>query len=155
MRFVCKSLQTGQSRFAMLAVLGLLVMALVGCKGIDPSKSPSASFAVDIPVKTAFDRAVAQTKFCLVTEDRFPMTAEIAPDGQSAFVRVNMTMAGTLLSDVRIAALPGERSQVDVQMWGVNVWDMTAVDAMKAAIEFGVPSCVNYFPSATQVRPRR
>ena len=143
------------TRFATLVLLVALVLLLAGCKGIDPGKSPSASFAVDIPVKTAFDRAVAQTKFCLVTEDRFPMTAEIAPDGQSAFVRVNMTMAGTLLSDVRIAALPGERSQVDVQMWGVNVWDMTAVDAMKAAIEFGVPSCVNYFPSTTQTRPRR
>lgn len=144
-----------QTNWIRLSALVIASVALAGCTGIVPGKSPSASFAVDVPVKTAFDRAVAQTEYCLVTEDRFPMTAEIAADGQSAFVRVNMTMAGTLLSDVRITALPGERSQVDVQMWGVNVWDMTAVDAMKAAIEFGVPSCVNYFPSATPPGSRR
>lgn len=132
-----------------LMVLTGVVSLLVACKGIDPAKSPSKTFEVDMPVKTAYERAIAQTKMCLVTADRFPMTAQIDPDEQFAFVRVNMTLTDTLLSNVRIVAVSPEKSRVSVQMWGVDVWDMTAVDAMQAAIEFGVPSCVNYFPSVT------
>ncbi len=138
-----------RANFMQIFALCVLAVALVGCKGIVPGQSPSRTFEVDISVKTAFERAIAQTQYCLVTEDRFPMTAEMTPDERSAFVRVNMNLAGTLLSEVRISALSPQRSQVDVLMWGVNVWDMTAVDAMQAAIEFGVPSCVNYFPTAT------
>ncbi len=135
---------------ARVLLLGLVILTLAACKGINPASSPSRSFEVDLDVRTAFDRAVQQSEFCLVTKDRFPITAQIAPDGQSALVRVNMTLTDTLLSEVRIQALSAQRSRVDVLMWGVDVWDMTAVDAMKAAIEFGVPSCVNYFPTEQQ-----
>ena len=131
-------------------LLGLVVVTLAACKGINPATSPSGSFEVDADVRTAFDRAVEQAEYCLVTKDRFPITAQIAPDGQSALVRVNMTMTDTLLAEVRIQAISAQRSRVDVLMWGVDVWDMTAVDAMKAAIEFGVPGCVNYFPTVQQ-----
>lgn len=130
-----------------IMVLGLFVALLASCKGIDPAKSPSKTFEVDVPVKTAYERAIAQSEMCLVTQDRFPLTAQIDPDQQFAFVRVNMTMTDTLLSNVRIVAQSPTKSRVSVQMWGVDVWSMTAVDAMQAAIEFGVPSCVNYFPS--------
>jgi hypothetical protein len=135
------------------ALLALSTM-LMACAGIESGKSPGKSFEVDIPVETAYERAIEQTKMCLVTVDRFPMTAEIAADKQTAFVRVNMSMTNTLLSDVRISAESTDRSRVRVQMWGVDVWDMTAVDAMQAAIEFGVPSCVNYFPTNTPKKKR-
>ena len=122
-------------------------LLLVGCSGINPATSPSKTFEVDVPVKTAYERTLAQSKLCLVTKDDFPITSEINDDGSFAFVRVNMNMTDTLLSNVRIVAQSPSRSRVSVQMWGVDVWDMTAIDAMQAAIEFGVPSCVNYFPS--------
>jgi hypothetical protein len=127
--------------------LVLMVLVLVACKGIDPATAPSRSFEVDLDVRTAFDRAVEQSEYCLVTDDRFPITAQIDPNAQSAFVRVNMTLSGTLLSDVRIQAITPERSRIDILMWGVDIWDMTAVDAMQAAIQFGVPACINYFPT--------
>lgn len=130
-------------------VLIALMSLLAACKGIDPAKSPSKTFEVDVPVKTAYERAIAQSKMCLVTEDRFPLTSAISPDEKFATVRVNMSMTDTLLASVRIVAESATRSRVSVQMWGVDVWDMTAVDAMQAAIEFGVPSCINYFPSQT------
>jgi hypothetical protein len=127
-----------------------LLSLLAACQGIDPGKSPSKTFEVDVPVKTAYERAIAQSKMCLVTEDRFPLTSQIDSDEKFAVVRVNMVATDTLVSNVRIVAESPTKSRVSVQMWGVNVWDMTAVDAMQAAIEFGVPSCINYFPTQTK-----
>lgn len=134
-----------------LGMVAMLVatVGLAACKGIDPGKSPSKTFEVNVPVKTAYERAVAQSEMCLVTEDRFPLTSQLDPDNQFAFVRVNMSMTDTLLSNVRIVAQSPQTSRVSIQMWGVDPWNMTAVDAMQAAIEFGVPSCINYFPSQT------
>ena len=125
-----------------------VALLLAGCAGGTSNNSPAKTFEVDVPVKIAYERALAQTKMCLVTKDDFPLTSQIDADEAFAFVRVNMTMTDTLLSNVRIVAQSPARSRVSVQMWGVDVWDMSAVDAMQAAIEFGVPSCVNYFPSA-------
>ena len=130
------------------AVAGIgCALLLAGCSGINPSTSPAKTFEVDVPVKRAYERALAQSKMCLVTKDNFPITSEVQEDGSFAFVRVNMNMTDTLLSNVRIVAKSPSRSRVSVQMWGVDVWNTTAIDAMQAAIEFGVPSCVNYFPS--------
>ena len=140
-------LTTGRSISRGLLGVGVALL-LAGCAGINSAKSPAQTFEVDVPVKTAYERALAQTKMCLVTKDDFPLTSQIDADEAFAFVRVNMTMTDTLLSNVRIVAQSPSRSRVSVQMWGVDVWDMSAVDAMQAAIEFGVPSCVNYFPSA-------
>ena len=125
-------------------------LVLAGCSGINPATSPAKTFEVDVPVKAAYERALAQSKMCLVTKDNFPITSELQEDGSFAFVRVNMNMTDTLLSNVRIVAKSPSRSRVSVQMWGVDVWNMTAVDAMQAAIEFGVPSCVNYFPAKSK-----
>jgi hypothetical protein len=137
---------------------GLLALStgllLAGCQGVTPGKSPSVEFVVPISVKSAYSRAVEQSKYCLVTYDRFPLTATLAPDEQSASVRVNMNLTGTLLSDVQIRAQGPSQSQVTVTMWGVDVWDATAVAAMRAAIEFGVPSCTNYFPSPDPKKKR-
>lgn len=132
------------------AALLAAALVLVACKGIDPAKSPGKTFEVNVPVKTAYERAIAQSEMCLVTEDRFPMTTQLDPAGQFALVRVNMSMTNTLLSNVRIVAQSPSQSRVSIQMWGVDPWNMTAVDAMQAAIEFGVPSCINYFPSQAE-----
>lgn len=142
------------SRLVGLGALMATASLLVACKGIDPAKSPGKTFEVDVPVKTAYERAIAQSKMCLVTEDRFPMTTQLDSAGEFALVRVNMSMTDTLLSNVRIVAAAPSRSRVSIQMWGVDPWNMTAVDAMQAAIEFGVPSCVNYFPSETEKKRR-
>lgn len=147
MRSLLSHQQGSMGRTFALATIITMATMLISCAGIDPAKSPSKTFVVDIPVKTAYERAVAQSKMCLVTEDRFPLTSQIDPDEKFAFVRVNMSMTDTLLSNVRIVAESAAKSRVSVQMWGVDVWNMTAVDAMQAAIEFGVPSCVNYFPT--------
>lgn len=130
----------------MLCLLGMS-MLLAGCSSFGPKTQPTKTFEVNVPLKQVYERTLEQTKMCLVTRDNFPITSQIDAAQSFAFVRVNMTFTDRVLSNVRIIEQGPSRSRVTVQMWGVDVWNMTAVDAMQAAIEFGVPSCVNYFPS--------
>lgn len=123
------------------------IPVLVGCTGAVVGQTPSAKFEVPVPIQVAYDRALAQTKYCLVTEDEFPVTAKVANDQQTANITVRMSISGTRLADMSMQAVDASKTNVLVNMWGVNVWDQAAVDAMKAAIEFGVPSCTNYFPT--------
>lgn len=142
----------------MFSLTALLALTLVvsACQGVKPGKTPWKEFVVNVPVKTAYERALEQAKFCLVTQDRMPLSSRLATDGKSAFVRVTMRMTETLLADVKIRAFEGNKSIVLVEMWGVDVWNTTAIDAMQAAIEFGVPSCVNYFPTQTfETNPKK
>lgn len=137
-------------------VVTFMFGTLVACTGIKPGKSPWKEFVVDVPVKTAYERAIEQTKYCLVTKDRLPLTTGIAADQKSAFVKLNLQMAKTLVVDIKIKATPDNRSLVLVEMWGVDIWNATAIDAMQAAIQFGVPSCVNYFPTQdSQSNPKK
>lgn len=132
--------------FIKAMVLGsALVMA--GCAGVVVGKTPSTTFDVPISVETAYDRTVAQAKYCLLTKDNFPLTAQISPDRQSANVNVRMSVTGTLLAEIELSALGTEQTKVLISMWGVDIWDQSAIDAMKAAIQFGVPSCTDYFPT--------
>lgn len=133
---------------SLIRVTGLLcVLALAGCAGITPGKSPSVEFTVPLTVKQTYDRAMAQTQYCLVTNDQFPVKADIAADGQQAQIEVLMTFTSEVMARVNMQAQSASSTRVNVQMWGESVWDQSAVDAMQAAIQFGVPSCTNYFPS--------
>ncbi|MFO7746817.1 MAG: hypothetical protein R6V42_03305 [Orrella sp.] len=131
------------------------VIALAGCTGAVVGETPSAEFVVPISLEEAYERALAQTNYCLVTEDKFPVTAKIADDQKSANITVRMSMSGTRLADMSMQAIDTKKTDVLVNMWGVNVWDQTAVDAMKAAIEFGVTSCTNYFPTSPTPSQKR
>jgi hypothetical protein len=59
-----------------------------------------------------------------------------------------MSMTGTLLADIELASIGADKTNVSISMWGVDVWDQAAINAMKSAIQFGVPSCTDYFPTA-------
>jgi hypothetical protein len=156
-RVMSQILHRGTRRLLTGVAGALCCLFLVACSGIKPGKSPWKEFVVDAPVKTAYERAIDQTKQCLISNDpvpitnpeKMPMTTYLAADERSASIKVNMILTGTLLVNIQITALEGDRSRVLVEMWGVNIWDMQAIDAMEAAIKFGVPSCINYFPSAT------
>lgn len=141
-------------RQAVALLLGSSAL-LAGCQGVQPGKSPSDDFVVSTSIEQVYARAIEQSRYCLVTEDRFPLTASLAADKQSGSVRVNMTLTGTLLSEVTMRADGPNQTRVTVRMWGVDVWDANAISAMRAAIEFGVPSCTNYFPSAADIKKRR
>ena len=123
------------------------VLVMTGCAGVVVGKTPATTFDVPINIQTAYDRTIAQAKYCLVTKDDFPLSAQMSADRQSANVNVRMSMTGTLLADIELASLGAEKTNVSVSMWGVDTWDQAAIDAMKAAIQFGVPSCTDYFPT--------
>ena len=130
-------------------------LALAGCSGIEPGKSPSTQFTVPLTLQDTYDRAMAQTRYCLVTEDRLPTSGGVAANGQSAQIQVLLQLTRAVVAQVDMKALNAQSTQVDVLMWGVNVWDQTAADAMRAAIEYGVPSCTNYFPTSKSERKKR
>lgn len=131
------------------------ILVLVGCKGAVVGQTPTARFDVPITLEVAYKRALAQTNYCLVTSDNFPVTAQIADDQQSARINVRMSMTGTQLANMSLRAIEPNKTNVLVNMWGVDVWDQTAVDAMQAAIEFGVTSCINYFPPVPEPGRKR
>lgn len=131
------------------------VLLVAGCAGVVVGQTPLTTFDVPISIQTAYDRTVAQAKYCLVTKDNFPLTAQMSADQQSAIVNVRMSMTGTLLADIEMYAISAQKTNVSISMWGVNVWDQAAIDAMKAAIEFGVPSCTDYFPAISPAKPNR
>lgn len=131
------------------------VLLVAGCAGVVVGKTPLTTFDVPISIQTAYDRTVAQAKYCLVTKDNFPLTAQMSADQLSASVNVRMSMTGTLLADIEMYAISAQKTNLSISMWGVNVWDQAAIDAMKAAIEFGVPSCTDYFPAILPSKSNR
>lgn len=126
-------------------------LALAGCAGVSDSREPSAAFTVPISVQEAYDRAMVQANYCLLSDDSAPIESEMAPDGQWAHIQLPMRFTGTVTARVDMKALAPEETEVEVRMWNVSIWDQTAADAMEAAIRFGVPGCINYFPG-TQPR---
>lgn len=140
--------------FIKVMVLGS-VLVLVGCAGVVVGKTPSTTFDVPISIQTAYDRTIAQAKYCLLTKDNFPLTAQISPDRQSANVIVRMSVTNTLLAEIDLNAISAEKTNVLISMWGVDIWDQAAIGAMKAAIQFGVPSCTDYFPPAQPSKSNR
>ena len=133
--------------FIKAMVLGS-ALVIAGCAGVVVGKTPSTTFDVPISIQLAYDRTIAQAKYCLVTKDDFPLTAQMSADRQSASVNVRMSMTGTLLADIELASIGADKTNVSISMWGVDVWDQAAINAMKSAIQFGVPSCTDYFPTA-------
>jgi hypothetical protein len=130
-------------------------LVLSGCAGVVVGKTPSTTFDVPINVQTAYDRTIVQAKYCLLTKDNFPLTAQISPDQQSANVNVRMSVSGTLLAEIELNAIGAEKTNVLISMWGVDIWDQAAINAMKAAIQFGVPSCTDYFPTTPPPKRNR
>jgi len=140
--------------FVKAMVLGSVLM-MAGCAGVVVGKTPSTAFDVPINVQTAYDRTIAQAKYCLLTKDNFPLTAQISPDRQSANVNVRMSVTGTLLAEIELNAIGPDKTNVSISMWGVDIWDQSAIDAMKAAIQFGVSSCTDYFPTTQPPKRNR
>lgn len=121
-------------------------LTLAGCAGVSSNQAPSVQFNVPLTVEQVFERAMAQTKYCLATDDSASIVSKMADDKRSAQIQVLLRFSRILAAEIDMQALNAHSTQVDVLMWGASIWDQTAADAMQAAIQFGVPSCINYFP---------
>ena len=83
---------------------------------------------------------------CLRGESQHPVEGSVDQGSRSAQVYVHAPFTSSRLASVDIKAIDEARSQVNVAMWGVNVWDDHAVTAMRDAVTLGVPTCRSYMP---------
>lgn len=138
----------------MFRPLGAMALAtmLAGCTlGIDGSPAPRASFEADGSVAQVLDAAQAQAKLCLTANDAYKVERlDSAAGAGSVVVRVPFTSNDIARVDAN--ALSASRSKVEIVMWGRNIWDADAVNAMRDAIVFGVSSCKAYMPRVPQAK---
>ena len=131
------------------------VTALVGCSGAVPGKSPTLEFRTAYPLQLVFERAMAQAKYCWSTDANLPILGNVALNGKTAQVRAMGEFGRRAFGRVDIEAVDAKNSFVTVSVIGIDAWDTTSLHAMKAAIEYGVPGCTNYYPSDTKPVKKR
>lgn len=124
-----------------------VISVILGCSGAVPGQSPTLEFRTAYPLEVAFQRAMAQAKYCWSTDANLPILGSVAINGKSAEVRAMGEFGRRAFGRVDIEAIDDKSSFVRVAVIGVDAWDNTSLYAMKAAIDYGVPSCTNYFPS--------
>jgi hypothetical protein len=128
--------------------LGLTIAgALAGCTlGISEGQSPHTSFTADVNYHRALHTADRQARDCLRGEGAYSVITTEDAASHSGLVRV---VAPLFSNDVARVVIKGDgdsRSNVDVTMWGRNIWDKTALDAMRDAIRYSATSCTSYMP---------
>jgi hypothetical protein len=142
------NLQGFNLRMNALAVLRMLVIALplTGCAGVDSAKSPRDTYNVEVSYEDAFKRAQEQAEYCLRGDTLYPIVASIDTQARRARVQVLDNFAGSQWARFDIVATGPKSSTIEGAVAGINIWDYAALRAMRAAIEFGVPSCTDYMP---------
>ncbi|AHV94599.1 BPTD_2524 family lipoprotein [Bordetella holmesii] len=130
--------------------LAAAVLALAGCAvGSGPDGGAlSQDMQAQVPVKAAYDAAVAQAERCLVGQGGYRVDGRL--DGGSAIMRVLAPFGDNEMARVQITGTGPSTSSVHINMWGRSIWNADAMRAMKEAITFGVPSCVAYMPGDPQ-----
>ena len=129
---------------AALALLG----ALSGCAlGISGSDSPRASFQANMSVQDALDAAQEQARLCLTGRDAYQVLRIPGGNADSGSVVVRAPFTTNDIVRVDVSSASTARSNVEIVMWGRNIWDAKAVAAMRDAITFRTPSCRSYMPT--------
>jgi hypothetical protein len=130
------------------AGLGLAIAgALAGCSlGINEGQSPHTNFTADVDYHRALRSADKQARECLRGEGAYTVTTTEDEASRSGLVRVTAPLFANDVARVVIKGVGEGRSNVDVTMWGKNIWDKTALDAMRDAIRYSATSCTSYMP---------
>ncbi|OZI74520.1 BPTD_2524 family lipoprotein [Bordetella genomosp. 12] len=132
--------------------LAAAVLALAGCAvGSGPNGGAlSEEMQAQVPVKAAYEAAVAQAERCLVGQGGYRVDGRL--DERSATLRVLTPFGDNEMTRVEIQSTGPASSAVHINMWGRSIWNTDAMRAMKEAITFGVPSCVAYMPGDPQTK---
>ena len=93
-------------------------------------------------------RAQAQADYCLRGITQYPVIVSSDATKRQSQLRVIDTIAGSSWAKIDAVSTTGQSSEVTMIMAGVSLWDQSAMRAMRAAIEFGLPSCKDYMPAA-------
>jgi len=131
-------------RYAMAAT-GLALSACTAM-GVDSAQVLRDEFEAPVSYREAYLRARAQAELCLRGESQHQVEGAIDEAGQGGQVYVRAPFTTSRLARVDIRPLDESRSQVRVAMWGVNIWNLQAMHAMRDAVLIGVPSCRSYMP---------
>ena len=131
-----------------------LVMPLfaTGCIGINSSSSPKETFTLQRSYQDAYKLATLQALQCWGNDGEFPIKGQLDTATRTAQVAVTGGLGGSHYGQVDIRALDNQNSEITTIVAGINIWDASAISAMQAALQFGVPTCTNYMPSARPVK---
>jgi hypothetical protein len=136
-------------RISTAAAVLAIGATLAGCTvGISGGDSPRDHFTADVNYQRALRSAEEQARTCLLGNDAYQVQATDDKASRSGVVRVNAPFTPNDMARVDIKALGENRSDVTVVMWGRNLWNRAAVDAMHDAIVYSVPSCTSFMPSS-------
>ena len=132
-----------------IAVATLALAGLSACStGISSGGDmPTSRLTVDFGYRSTYEAATAQAERCLRGEGgAYTVHGTVDDANRTAMVRVEAPFSGEDVARVNITGQGSKQSQVDIVMWGRGIWNDVAVDAMRAAVTYQVPSCVTYMP---------
>lgn len=132
-----------------MAVTALALAGLSACStGISSGgNTPTDRVTVDFDYRSTYAAATAQAERCLRGEGgAYTVHGTVDDVNRTALVRVEAPFTGDDVARVTIAGQGERQSQVDIVMWGRGIWNDVALDAMRAAVTFQVPSCTTYMP---------
>jgi hypothetical protein len=134
------------NHFKWLAVVMPVLTA--GCVGISSSGSPKDTFTLPRAYQEAYKLATLQAQQCWGNDGEFPIKGQLDTATRTAQVAATGGLGGSRYAQVDIRALDDQNSEITTTVAGLNIWNTPALSAMRAALQFGVPSCTDYMPSA-------
>jgi len=136
-----------------ITLLASLALGLLSACTISADRMLRDEFDAPLALQDTWQRALAQTELCLRGDARHAVQNRV--ESNAAQVSVPMAFGNRHLVSVDIRALDAERSRVSVAMAGVNIWNKTALAAMRDAILLGIPTCRSYMPTSGTGDARR
>ena len=133
------------NHFKWLAVVMPVLTA--GCIGIS-SSSPKETFKLPRSYQEVYKLATLQALQCWGNDGEFPIKGQLDNSTRTAQVAVTGGLGGSRYGQVDIRALDDRNSEITATVAGLNIWDTSALAAMRAALQFGVSTCTDYMPSA-------
>ena len=134
------------NHFKWLAVVMPVLTA--GCIGINSSSSPKETFTLPRSYQEVYKLATLQALQCWGNDGEFPIKGQLDNATRTAQVAVTGGLGGSRYGQVDIRALDDRNSEISATVAGLNIWDPSALAAMRAALQFGVSTCTDYMPSA-------
>jgi hypothetical protein len=134
------------NHFKWLAVVMPVLTA--GCVGISSSGSPKDTFTLPRAYQEAYKLATLQAQQCWGNDGEFPIKGQLDTATRTAQVAATGGLGGSRYAQVDIRALDDQNSEITTTVAGLNIWNTPALSAMRAALQFGVPTCTDYMPSA-------
>lgn len=131
-----------------IAVAAVAVAGLAGCStGISSGGDmPSDRLTVQADYRSTYQAVTAQAERCLRGTGAYTVHGTVDDATRSALVRVEAPFTGDDVARVKITGQGERQTQVDILMWGRGIWNKGAVDAMRAAVIYQLPSCTTYMP---------